>query len=991
MARRGPVARLYDAVIGTAKRIGGALAQLRAGSGQAGMARMQGPYGGGGYGGSAGTNLSKIDQILHFRGWTYRCYDYICTRCAKELPVAALAVDPGDKTDHDLQAKAFLAGRSASPPTARSWARKAWVAKAQGPARPNEEYEFLPASHDLSRLLADPNDPETGVSLWYEAELFNLLTGEDYLWKVVDGSGRVVELWVIPSHWVRPVCLGQERLVDYFEVGPRGTSAGLVRFAPEEVIWNKRPNPLSKLYPASPLQAMAQVVDTYEQTEAARNYGLQNGDAIGTTITVPADVQLNDDQARRLEARFVAKYSGVFNFNRPMVLEGGAVLTPAPPERELAFMGSMDQLRRYVMAHAGLDEVVLGFGAVTTRASAVAALINVNRNTIDPRKRVRASLLTEKLARGFDERARVFYPPDKDEIDPDAMRQDFIAGGPLNAVAPNDYRTHVLGLEPFPEEIYDRPLIAPGLVNPGTDVGEWDGDGGGLPGLEGTDAGSQADGAANDSRLDAREKLLDLLAVGHVNGIAAKKKGWNESDHPRGQPDNAGQFGSGGGGESKDKPKPKPGGSENPVVAGGPGDWQTPDWVHAPGPRSQDRWLNRHTGRIAYGTDSPVGRSEAKRKADAEKRDAGLSRPAFLERQAAENAAPFEKATGVTAEELIGVVGGMPGSGVQVTPATSGIGVHLSIGNHPDVTHWSRTLDVGEDGSLNLSNNAFFLRPSAQGSGFGTQVFASQIKGCIEAGVSTVRTTAGRGDYGGERMNGYYTWPRLGYDAPLSVDQLAKLPPALAGAKTVLDLYETPEGRAWWKASGTTTQMTFDVSPDSRSMAALNTYLVSKKQPTIEYTAGQHAKNLGRQAERQRVKAEAAAEAVHAEFAPRVIQAGLDAAEVRAVAASLRTGSLRATPSDRLRSAYATAMNQVATRRLVERFDSEDGRAISGRYAGYAKEAGVAPADMETRVRLRAKLESQYLLDPDPRRMIRTVYMRVLDDMRSTNAAARIR
>jgi hypothetical protein len=344
---------------------------------------------------------------------------------------------------------------------------------------PNEEYEFLDAEHPLTRLLRDPNDPETGVSFWYEFVLFNRLCGESFALVVESDSGRAdeTELWVIPSHWVWPVCDGRDRLVDRFELYAPGGRDPVGHLEPEEVIWWKRPSPLGKLAAASPLQAMAGDVDTYEKITAARNFALDNGAAVGGTITVPPNVTLGDDTVARMEARFAQKYAGVFNFNRPIILEGGAVYTPTPAENELAFMQTADQLRKYVMAGWGLDEVVLGFSSVPSRAAAVAAIYNVNESTINPLRAELAAVLTEKLGRRFDERARIFWEDDT-PLDPDAVRQDYTAGVGVNAVSANDYRTHVLGLEPYPEEVYDRPLVSPGLVNPGKDSGDdWDGQG----------------------------------------------------------------------------------------------------------------------------------------------------------------------------------------------------------------------------------------------------------------------------------------------------------------------------------------------------------------------------------------------------------------------------------------------------------------------------------------------------------------------------------
>lgn len=464
MARRGPLARLYDSVIAVGKGIfsSKALATPRR-SGESEMAHLVGPWGGSGYGYQP---INKTEQVLHFREWNYRCIDYICARVSKESPTAVLTVPPNEVKAYKLDEKAYLSGKGMRPHP-RSFAPRWWKQKSIGPAKAHEEYEYLDQDDRLVQLLNNPNDPETGVSLWYEAELFNCLTGEDFIWMVTDDAGRISELWVIPSNWVRPICLGKDKLVDWFEVSPRGSTSGIVRFDPAEIIWNKMPSPLSKIYAASPLQAMANTVDSYEKTVAARNYGLDNGVFVnGVLQSPPAAAPLDDTQINRLESRFLSKYAGMSNFGRPLVLEGGLQWVPPPGEHELAFMSSVDMARKWIMGQWGLDEVVLGFGGVSNRASAIAAIANVGMSTIDPRKRRRAAVLTEKLAKRFDEHARIFYEDDT-PIDPDSQRADYQIGGTLNAVAPNDYRTHVLQLEPWDEEIYDRPLVTGQLLNPG--------------------------------------------------------------------------------------------------------------------------------------------------------------------------------------------------------------------------------------------------------------------------------------------------------------------------------------------------------------------------------------------------------------------------------------------------------------------------------------------------------------------------------------------
>lgn len=273
------------------------------------------------------------------------------------------------------------------------------------------------------------------------------------------------------------------------------------------------------------------------------------------------------------------------------------------------------------------------------------------------------------------------------------------------------------------------------------------------------------------------------------------------------------------------------------------------DWVHAPTPRTRNRYLNRHTGAVRHTTKAPKGRSHGERENHRILRDLRLAQPAKLEDQPDTHKQVAEE-LGFAPEDLIALGGSMPGTKGKVHyDPTYGKSVVMYY-DHPDAIEWTRYVDVQPDGTATLNNASFFLRPSAQGSGFGTTAFANQIRGAIQAGVSKVVTYAGRGKMNGMAMNGYSTWPVLGYDAPLEESQVKRLPPELKKARTVQDLYATPAGKEWWKKHGTTMRMTFDVTPGSRSMRVLNAYLAKHGKLPVEYTDEQHTANIDKQARR---------------------------------------------------------------------------------------------------------------------------------------------
>lgn len=305
-------------------------------------------------------------------------------------------------------------------------------------------------------------------------------------------------------------------------------------------------------------------------------------------------------------------------------------------------------------------------------------------------------------------------------------------------------------------------------------------------------------------------------AKGHYGG-----ERWEESKHHRGQPENAGQFGPGGGSSSETKPESKPAESKE----GG----KKPLWRKVQSRTGKPVWEHIPTRRRYYQERQPgQGRQ--------------LSPEAQQRKQERENAPPqvapigdrtktaFKDMFGddVTPEQAAKLIGAP--KGLELNVFRNGDRDEISfVGQSHQVSNISRSLYRNGQGELVMHNNMFFLKPLHQGSGLGTDVFSDEVRACVEAGVAEIQTTAGKD----RTMNGYYTWPRLGYDAPIAKWDRPRLPDSLAHCWTVQDLYETEEGRAWWKKHGDTTNMTFDLRPGSNSLKVLNSYLASKGKQTI--------------------------------------------------------------------------------------------------------------------------------------------------------------
>lgn len=149
-----------------------------------------------------------------------------------------------------------------------------------------------------------------------------------------------------------------------------------------------------------------------------------------------------------------------------------------------------------------------------------------------------------------------------------------------------------------------------------------------------------------------------------------------------------------------------------------------------------------------------------------------------------------------------------------------------------NVIEMSRDFYRSRKGEKVAYNNSLFLEDSAP-KGMGTEIFARQVRALSALGFSRITTWASGS--ASSSMNGYYTWPRLGYDGHLSevvTDAARKALPGVTvqsnGRVRISDVMKTPEGRSWWRANGNGMEVSFDLTPGSQSHRVLAAYLAEK-------------------------------------------------------------------------------------------------------------------------------------------------------------------
>ncbi len=173
--------------------------------------------------------------------------------------------------------------------------------------------------------------------------------------------------------------------------------------------------------------------------------------------------------------------------------------------------------------------------------------------------------------------------------------------------------------------------------------------------------------------------------------------------------------------------------------------------------------------------------------------------------------------------------GGIKGSLLEIEPDGSNVDIWT-------LNDWFETplyFSVEKDGSgITQTINDLFLKESAPKT-LGTRMVAHMI---FEAAriprFDSIRASATRFYFpidGGSirEVNGYYFFPRLGFNAdPKNADDYLEIPRALKGKK-LLSIMRDAQRRQWWKENGQTIEVRFKIR-SKRSILALQTYLLER-------------------------------------------------------------------------------------------------------------------------------------------------------------------
>jgi hypothetical protein len=170
--------------------------------------------------------------------------------------------------------------------------------------------------------------------------------------------------------------------------------------------------------------------------------------------------------------------------------------------------------------------------------------------------------------------------------------------------------------------------------------------------------------------------------------------------------------------------------------------------------------------------------------------------------------------------EYAGLAGAPDNATVEVGASDGRL--YLELGDPVAAMYRGYYYLYGRRAAIVLLNDGFCIHLRAmRRQGLGLQMFYRQARNAAARGVDWIELLAGRC----RDENGYYSWPRYGFDCLLPASIRRRLPVGLEESRTLLDVMSCEKGREWWREYGAAARVRFDLARGSRSRRTLAEYL----------------------------------------------------------------------------------------------------------------------------------------------------------------------
>lgn len=389
------------------------------------------PFGGAQYFGQA----YRWEQVLHYKFWVFVAIKaWIREIAGGESPNIGKLV-----TKENQQGKAI---------------KKRWgIHKALGGPKEHQEFEPYSDNHPLIRLFANPNGPDVAYDLWAYTVLFKLLTGSAHWYVIKNRLNTPVELWVIPTHWMR-LETDKEGLPDCYTVQNPWGRADKIPF--DDVISFYDHSPLNRYEGSAVSQAINEWLDAYESSVRARLAQYKNGAIPSYHVSLGESYDPDEAFLERYYAKWLSRFQGENNTGRPVITGGDIEIKPLGISPiDMGYTDAENSARDNTLCAFGVPKAVVGLTENMTYGSVKAERAAFREYAINPDLLYISQVVTEKLIKPIDPEGSFWW--DKRTDDPDQMLKEIESRRAGGTITPNEERS-LLGAEAYPHG-GDDPLV----------------------------------------------------------------------------------------------------------------------------------------------------------------------------------------------------------------------------------------------------------------------------------------------------------------------------------------------------------------------------------------------------------------------------------------------------------------------------------------------------------------------------------------------------
>lgn len=262
-----------------------------------------------------------------------------------------------------------------------SYSQVEWHLYRKAPSGKKEDRKEV-TSHAALDLMHTANPFMLGEAYREASQQHEELTGEK--WTVLaknPASPMPLEMWPVRPDRMRPVADPEKFCVGYEYVGPSGE---VVPLGLDEVIFERRPNPLDPYRGLGPVQTIMTDLDSSRYSREWNRQFFANSAEPGGIIQVTK--RLSDTEFNEARARWAEQHKGITGAHRVAIIENGMEWVDRKySNRDMQFTELLDASRETIREAFGFPKPMLGATDDVNLANAKAAEAVLARWLTTPR------------------------------------------------------------------------------------------------------------------------------------------------------------------------------------------------------------------------------------------------------------------------------------------------------------------------------------------------------------------------------------------------------------------------------------------------------------------------------------------------------------------------------------------------------------------------------------------------------------------------------